>query len=1062
MTNNYLQSDISDTPPISETHEIDAISTDRELSPRAIDLAETHPEFIEALASGPIDTLPSLEKRDYQSQAREAIRTKFLDGQTSGLLEIGTGGGKTAIAFNFLHKLPGKVLWLAPSTAALERALDEAENLKLDKKLQVLNGKGVSADTDILFSTVGMMNYGGKFRSIDPDEFALIIFDEGHHSMGKATRTMLDHFRAYHLYLTATPEMCAGHLHKYAEPFFRYSSEDLIHQDNFPFWVLRRYEVTGEKISESKLIGDNYALAEGEENQVLDMPHRFAITLKILQRNVTAREKTIAFLPSVASSRKFVKEIVAAHPDIAGQVAHVDGSMDKRVVKAIAREFREGRIQAICCNDLFTESLDIPDIRHVLLGDPSRSPRILLQRIGRGARPSPAKTHLTIHDIVSTVPNLSSTSAPLTVAGALGTRKYTQDIVLNGPQKGQVLFEGSAEDQTKSVTFVDATTVATEDIPFNERMIDMSFMANAEFAFEVYKSFAESFDTSVANLILQGEIYAKTHPHTDLELRYPASKDGETRSIQINFSDVLAATRLYQIKDRLIAILQDDLDELCKSFHNKTLRASQPIDIDIDTATDTPTDIVVGIKPLKGDLLDMYERRMRVFKMNILHQSKSINPHTALRRSLGMKTTTEISLQKLINEDPRYSGAWSKLRDTFRDYRLLAIERRHNKPKEYPFRVRKSEIGQGTYYIAKDTIEELRIYKADSEKVHTDPEISKLGFKTDVNFAYHIDKLPQLKIYFDLLVEALDMGITVLHFAPEQIMSDTANFMLFLGILAGDDSFACIEPGIPEFWISDDEDLAVIQKEKYISVGIGHLKLEIDNQDLSTFIFRLPALKGEDLANHRKLIKSFFADVMKDKLSGQAALAQNDLQRVPRNFDMVAETEAKASLYWKLFNEYYSDYENAQMDSGNPPGWIKTIYLFPAQRYGEKYKFTRTTLINAKQIEDEHAEYNGKMCDDALVCILLNKPDVYFAYITNKYPQLTVYFELVAEALSRDITILEFTPDQYKKDPLNFMLFLGTLAGDFRFEGHPAWPEFRVYDGHNIQVSIAHLRLESD
>ena len=99
----------------------------------AISLHAKHATFVESIRDMAIVPLPGMEERQYQMDALSAMQRDILGGHTSLLLVVGTGGGKTTMAHNFLAGAKGQILWMAPSNVALKRAIDELKKLGIKK-----------------------------------------------------------------------------------------------------------------------------------------------------------------------------------------------------------------------------------------------------------------------------------------------------------------------------------------------------------------------------------------------------------------------------------------------------------------------------------------------------------------------------------------------------------------------------------------------------------------------------------------------------------------------------------------------------------------------------------------------------------------------------------------------------------------------------------------------------------------------------------------------------------------------------------------------------------------
>jgi len=625
-------------------------------------LAEIHPEFLASLTT--LDRMiegRSNEERKYQSRGLGAICDGMLRGEEEGQLILGTGGGKTTIAMQLAQKTKGRVLWMAPSQTALDRAIEEIFKNGSKKKWNILkakNFKKIIADgTEIIFATSQMLVATEKFSFVNPTHFSLIISDEAHHMMGPMTQEIFNHFQAFKLYMTATPETCTNHLDRFAKPWFHYSSDDLIKNDKFPPWMLCRYEVKDEKIYEAKTSGDNYKLEEGQEDILLDMPARFSILKKILRQTVAAGEKTMCFLPSVKSSKKFVTEMIANDPILRGRVAHVDGkSLDR---DEIERKFKSGEILAVCCKDLWSESLDVPEIKHVSLADPCSSMRVLMQRIGRGCRRAEGKEHLVIHDIVSVVDDIevlrSKKTLPLTVAGALGIKKTKDGIILNGPEKGKNVYDADSLNDDRKVVYLDRTNHETFYTPYFERLIDMSFMSRAEAAVELYKKFARMMLIGWENLVFFPKQYLNNA--AVVKLRYETGRIAE-----ICFRDVFESAKVYGSLEKLAEAARNGV----QNIQEITTKTAEKV-----------KDILTG-KEIPDLDINYYTHNALIPAMASSYESFKFKDAFS---KLGQKLNTILNKHQRLNPVPdEIIITWFDLDQELRDYIVvLGMNRRERK-----------------------------------------------------------------------------------------------------------------------------------------------------------------------------------------------------------------------------------------------------------------------------------------------------------------------------------------------------------------------------------------------
>lgn len=510
---------------------------------------EGRQKFLDSLAEFTDDPIEGVEARDYQVKGIRKMLDDMRAGHRIGQFVLGTGGGKTVIAKSLIKKLDGKFLYVGPSKVSRDNGQKEFKKREIPKTSQVFIEGKFDPNVDVTYSTWQALVYDGRYKDIDPSHFDLIIFDEGHNFLGEEVSQISRHFNAHQIYITATPGNSRASLSKVApHKYFEYGSEDLIRNNAYPAWRVYRHEVENEHLDEAKMIGDEYKLEDGEDKKVLNLPHRFAIAYKLFKESVAKGERRLAFMPSVSSSKEFIDKVINKDPELVGKVVHVDGKTKN--LDDIKRRFEEGDILGVCCKDLWNESLDIPEIAAVTLVDPSCSARVTLQRIGRGARPAPGKTHLRIDDVISSIPNMRYAKAmqgkrPLTVHGLLGRKAYIEGAPVNGPEA--------------DVIYRNVTKSTALEIPVHERIftLDISFIANAELGAKLFKEFGKVFGCSAINLILQPEKFFAREEKVLVE-----SHKGE--SFEIDFKDTYEAAQTFQSLDAIRKELFGSVEEIAK------------------------------------------------------------------------------------------------------------------------------------------------------------------------------------------------------------------------------------------------------------------------------------------------------------------------------------------------------------------------------------------------------------------------------------------------------------------------------------------------------------------
>jgi len=471
------------------------------------------------LLSGKIEMTPMISRaREYQLAILGQTQRDIRSGELSGRWDVATGGGKTAMALSLAEHMVRKgarVLFVVPSNIGLENVIDEHRNLRLGENnfLKIRNVGDIDyidqiPGTNYFYVTGQMLCYADRFEKIPKDFFDLVIFDEGHGFLGPVLSQLGEYFEGVNLYMTATPGNTRTHL-DYIVPhvYGKVSSDELISNYGFPPWILKNYDVEEGDLSVF-INGEDQDFDFRSERQMacLDMNKRFAICEQILMDTVPRGERTVLYMPSVDMARRFVETVASQNRNLRRRVAFVDGQMSKSQRLAVKRGLMLGAISAVACKDIWDESLNIPEITHLVFNDPTRSWRKIRQRIGRGARPAEGKEALFIHDIVSVTSSLQNPyMAPHTVAGNLNETEYGDEVpedcgrILNGPRKGGLAKRGRG----RSIKYVNTTKANYETLKLSEKMLEMGFMRDEEWALRVFKKFAEEvFCCSLMNLVM--------------------------------------------------------------------------------------------------------------------------------------------------------------------------------------------------------------------------------------------------------------------------------------------------------------------------------------------------------------------------------------------------------------------------------------------------------------------------------------------------------------------------------------------------------------------------------
>jgi superfamily II DNA or RNA helicase len=591
-------------------------------------------DFLESIQSlEPGKEMNGFSPRDYQVEAIENFKEGVLSGNNKGKVILGMGGGKTTIAMNIIAQTKGRVLYIGPRNIAVNRAVDEVKMRGIERSNKRLTSVLAPNDDwpELSFATAQLFTHSKRFLSLPRDHFDLIIFDEAHGMMGEQMRKISGHFTGAQLHMTATPRNTSKSLSRLVpDTWQNYDNDQLIKNHGYPEWVLCRAEVTGEtpsillgikrgisfgvteegllKIEESSRAITKEDCAEimpadqietlevdkatgcvrinGKNVKVLNMSHRYQACSKILKEAMEKNpaEKGIGFLPSVISAKNFVEEIIwknPEHPEWKEQVQYVDGSMSKKKQDKIQRDFESGKVKWVFCKDIWNESLDVDDIMHVVLADPTTSESRMMQRIGRGARKSEGKNHLFIHDVVSALQNVGEhkgntkqRKTPKSATSLFNVDRAGKKTVLNGENAGKIL-EASTNNEETIPLYQETSSSNSHPIRLRERNIKLKFMRNPQEAMKAFKALADALDTSLENLLVFApEEFLKTETQISIEFH-----DGYI--VKAAFADLYESAILFCDMELLQAMAFKAIFDVCSQTHDRLVKV---VDEGIDQA----------------------------------------------------------------------------------------------------------------------------------------------------------------------------------------------------------------------------------------------------------------------------------------------------------------------------------------------------------------------------------------------------------------------------------------------------------------------------------------------
>lgn len=348
-----------------------------------------------------LDEPPSMPTHHYKEQSRpyqiEALKalTESLKDHDDVLLALPTGSGKTYVAAKWLvdHVISrnGRIVWVAHRIELLEQAyLTFARLLPPHMATEIswwAGSRPKNPNGRILLVSVAAT------RMLPELETDFLVIDEAHHEPAPTYQRLKEllNYRK-HIGLTATPERLDDKALGYTAIAYQRSFFSLVEEG----WLARPKAIlpkTGMRFQLQQRMDDfaDESLAE------LNSPSRNKLIVEHWQSNAREYGNTLVF----AINRDHAKTLTALFKKLCPNVKTefiISGENSQAERDTIVQEFRNGKIDILVNCKIFTEGLDVPDIKTIFLTRPTLSPTLYLQMVGRGTRKTHSKSHFFLVD----------------------------------------------------------------------------------------------------------------------------------------------------------------------------------------------------------------------------------------------------------------------------------------------------------------------------------------------------------------------------------------------------------------------------------------------------------------------------------------------------------------------------------------------------------------------------------------------------------------------------------------------------------------------------------------
>jgi len=334
--------------------------------------------------------------RPYQETAIEGVREAFRAGRRAPVLVAPTGAGKT-VMFGFVAEQTAsrgkRVLILAHRKELIRQASRKLDDARVRHGI-IAPGHTPTRD---LVQVASVQTLGRRLadpRYAAPD---LIVIDEAHHAVAGQWRDIVTAYpQARILGVTATPERLDGKgLGLEVGGIFDHivmgpTVADLVAGG---FLTSTRIYAPAEAPDLSGIRTRGGDFEAGALADAMGKAQLVGDAVKHYGRH-TPGQPAILFSPSVAHAEAMAEAFRAA----GWKAQAASGSTPPAQRDAAIAGLATGAVQVLCSCDLISEGLDVPAVGAVILMRPTKSLGLYLQQVGRGLRPAPGKTHLTVLD----------------------------------------------------------------------------------------------------------------------------------------------------------------------------------------------------------------------------------------------------------------------------------------------------------------------------------------------------------------------------------------------------------------------------------------------------------------------------------------------------------------------------------------------------------------------------------------------------------------------------------------------------------------------------------------
>lgn len=375
------------------------------------------------LPANPVLHSPRVKLRNYQHDAsRLALTNESLQfgWWPSGVISIGTGGGKTELAVGMYEMNPVPSFFLVHRTHLMEQARERFERYGHDAG--VIGDRKFDPKPFINIATIQTIHRAlkdpiskkGALVTAMVDACQQVFFDECHimasnEEKGNIFVGVADRFNApFRWGLTATPFMRTKYDNMllrgvtggilYRKPLAELVEEGfLVPPKMFVMHVPGKMDLPRPKPKKGQKSIGNKTLSEyWRKVETLGIKNNEIRTNKIIEA-IDEGPWPLLVLVKTTEQARFIQSLYEALGAY-GELPYIFGKTSSKARKQAVQEMEAGTLKILMTSTIFDDGIDIGNLRTIVLAGGGKSDQALVQRIGRAVRRAPGKEGATIID----------------------------------------------------------------------------------------------------------------------------------------------------------------------------------------------------------------------------------------------------------------------------------------------------------------------------------------------------------------------------------------------------------------------------------------------------------------------------------------------------------------------------------------------------------------------------------------------------------------------------------------------------------------------------------------